>query len=92
MLVGATWVVVEMVNTAAAVAHNGVLRFKEDIIDYMSNPNFGEIYTATHRWQVVKLNSSRESKDRSRIRTSISNRWAIRSAQTPFSSPMISQT
>ena len=60
VLVGATEVVVEMVNTAAAVAHNGVLRFKEDIIDYMSNPNFGEIYDATHRWQVVKLNSSRE--------------------------------
>lgn len=49
-----------MVNTAAAVAHNGVLRSKEDTIDYMSNPNFGEIYNATHRWQVVKRNSSRE--------------------------------
>ncbi len=64
MLVGATWVVVEMVNTAAAVAHNGVLRSKEDTIDYMSNPNFAEIYNATHRWQVVKPNSSQEIQGR----------------------------
>ncbi|MBC8281730.1 MAG: hypothetical protein H8E48_13175 [Chloroflexi bacterium] len=57
--VGATGAVVEIVNTDNSTEHHGILRSKEDTVDYMSNPNFGEIYQATHRWQIVKIDGNR---------------------------------
>ncbi|MCI0902547.1 MAG: hypothetical protein J4N75_03520 [Chloroflexi bacterium] len=55
----ATGVVVEVVNTNQNNDYTGVVRAKQDVRDYMSNASFQEIYRRTHRWQIVKLDSSR---------------------------------
>ena len=56
---GATGVTVEVVNTGASNDNSGMLRGTEDGRDYMSNPAHGEMEARTHRWQMVKLDSSR---------------------------------
>ena len=48
----------EIINTATAGILSGVVRGKEDTNDYMSDVNFEEIESETHRWQIVKLDSN----------------------------------
>ena len=57
--VGATGAIVEVVNTGTSSSNSGVVRGKGDGNDYMSNSKYEEIEAETHRWQIVKVDSSR---------------------------------
>lgn len=57
--VGATGVVIEVVNQSSVLDRRGVARAKEDTRDYWADPNWHKIEKTTHRWQVVKLDSNR---------------------------------
>ena len=56
----ATGAVVEVVNTGTTSTYSGVVRGKDDTTDYMSNAAFEEVYASSHRYQMVKLDSSHE--------------------------------
>ncbi len=53
-----TGVVMEIVHTAASIGDIGVVRGTEDTRDYMSTSTYEEIESKTHRWQIVKVDSS----------------------------------
>ena len=55
----ATGAVIEIINAHPSVGYSGVLRGKEDTRDYMSSAAYGKVEGKTHRWQIVKMNSSR---------------------------------
>ena len=54
----ATGAVVEIVNAGSTSNYSGVVRGTEDTNDYMSNLEFQRLYASSHRWQVVKVDSS----------------------------------
>lgn len=56
---GTSGAVVEIINTGATGTLSGVVRGKEDTRDYMDVANYEEIADDTHRWQIVKVDSSR---------------------------------
>ncbi len=57
--VGATGAIVEVVNTHKTKSYRGMVRGTEDGNNYMAEPTDGEIKGREHRWQVVKVDSSR---------------------------------
>ena len=56
---GATGAIIEVVNTGTNGTYSGMVRGKEDTRDYMSDAENGLLYPSSHRWQVVKIDSSR---------------------------------
>ena len=56
---GAAGAIIEVVNTGTVGTYSGMVRGKEDTRDYMSDVENGLLYPSSHRWQVVKIDSSR---------------------------------
>ena len=56
---GAAGAVIEVVNTGTVGSYSGMVRGKEDTRDYLSDVENGLLYPSSHRWQVVKIDSSR---------------------------------
>ena len=48
----------EIINNDINTNYSGVVRGKEDIRDYMSNPSYKEVQVQTHRWQMVKVDNN----------------------------------
>jgi hypothetical protein len=56
---GTSGAVVEIINTGTTGTLSGVVRGKEDTLDYMDVANYEEVEDETHRWQIVKVDSNR---------------------------------
>ena len=51
--------IIEVVNSGTVGIYSGMVRGKDDTRDYMSDAENGLVYPSSHRWQVVKIDSSR---------------------------------
>lgn len=55
----ASGAIIEVVNTGTVGTYSGMVRGKDDTRDYMSDIENGLLYPASHRWQMIKIDSGR---------------------------------